>query len=183
MNVKDPLWGALTLEGCTNMVEIPLINLWANFLGGHKLTPKRLGAKNGLVLVELCQKLAHKGSPRWRPYAARLASRKLVCEVAMEAGIDLAGFKYHGKVAMARGLLDAWNQVYLERYGGTYGTAGAKEVIRRNVKTKLGKQRVGHSIPYSKEEKLPNLYELDCNAAIASGREPPDPPIFKKAKQ
>lgn len=111
-----------------------LINLWANFLMNHKLTPERV---DPMKLVALAELLAAKGSPKHRPHTAQLESRRLVCETAMEAGIDLSSWKYHGKVAMARGLLDMWNTVYQQRYGSTFGTAGAKEVTRRDVKTKL----------------------------------------------
>lgn len=109
------------------------INLWALFLANEKLTPRRTGQP--MVLVRLCELLAGHGGPRYRPHAARLASRRLVCETAMDAGIDLAGMKYKGKLAMSRGLLDVWNEVYGKRYGSIVGTAGEYEAIRRDTKS------------------------------------------------
>jgi len=61
--------------------------------------------------------------------------------MAMAHGIDLAAMKHNGKVAMARGMLDAWNKTYAIKYGSNMGTAGIKESIRRNVKTTLGNIR------------------------------------------
>lgn len=118
------------------------INQWANFLANHKLTPKRVKHPAAIaLLIQLCELLARKGSPKMRPYTARLQSRRLVCMTAMQAGIDLASMKHHGKMAMSRGLLDSWNQTYREAYLSTLGTAGAKEATRRDVKTKLAKER------------------------------------------
>jgi hypothetical protein len=91
------------------------IDLWANFLMNERLTPQRVD--DPMVLVRLCELLAQTGKPIIRPYAKRLLTRRLVCVTAMEHGIDLAGLKFRGKLAMSRGLLDAWNKAYVERYG------------------------------------------------------------------
>jgi hypothetical protein len=122
------------------MSDKSLMNLWASFLANHKLTAERTG--NLEVLLSLCKLLAAIEGPKVKPHTARLRSRRLVCLTAMEAGIDLTALKCHGKVAMARGLLDMWNACYQERYGGTYGTARAKEVSRRGVKTKLAERNM-----------------------------------------
>jgi hypothetical protein len=54
----------------------------------------------------------------------------------MEWGIDLPAM-----CKIGRGLLDAWLIVYKEIYGGVYGTAAFREAIRRNVVTRLCKER------------------------------------------
>ena len=108
-----------------------LIDKWGNFLSGHKLTPQRA---EPMVLVKLCELLAATGqAPKW-DYKERLQCRRLVCLTAMENGIDLGGMRHQGKLAMARGLLDVWNQVYQEKYGSNYGTTGQKEASRRDAK-------------------------------------------------
>ncbi len=117
------------------------MNLWANFLDIHYLSVGRVGNQHCQKLVLLCQELGKIERPKIRPYTARLMSRRLVCQVAMDLGIDLTAMKGKDKkMAMHRGLLDIWNQVYKEKYGDTFGTPGAKEVVRRNVKTKLGRK-------------------------------------------
>lgn len=112
-----------------------MIDKWANFLANEKLTPKRVD--NPMVLVELCEALAAKQGPKTRPYAAKQESRLLVCETAIDLGIDLTQFKIGHKLVMARSLLDAWNKVYEKRFGSTFGTVGEKEVTRRLIKTQL----------------------------------------------
>lgn len=111
------------------------IDLWANFLMNEKLSPQRV--PNPMVLVALAEKLATIRGPKVRPYKLRIESRRLVVQTAMDMGIDLAGIKHHGKIAMARSLLDIWNEEYAKRFGSTFGTAGAKETTRRDVKTRL----------------------------------------------
>jgi len=114
------------------------IDIWANFLANHKLTPQRV--PNQMILVQLCKKLSETGeTPKYKPYHARLKSRELVCKIAMTNGIDLAAIKHNCKVAMSRGLLDAWNKAYQEVYGSAYGTAGAKEADRRDIMTSVRK--------------------------------------------
>lgn len=113
------------------------IDKWANFLMNERLSPQRV--PNPMVLVRLCELLSATGPPKRKPYADRLKSRRLVCLVAMENGIDLAGLKHRRKMSMSRGLLDIWNTVYQERYGSSYGTSGGKEVSRRDVKTRLAR--------------------------------------------
>ena len=115
----------------------PLIDLWAQFLANEKLSPDRIEEHWAMELVRLCEALAAKRGPKVRPYHAKLESRRLVCETAMELGIDLPAIKAQGRVAMARSLLDAWNSAYAARHGSTLGTASAREAIRRNVVTRL----------------------------------------------
>jgi len=114
------------------------INLWASFLANHKLTAERTGRLD--VLLQLCELLAAKGGPKVRPHTKRQECRRLVCDTAMEAGIDLTALKHRGRLAMSRGLLDAWNAAYAARYGSVLGTAGAREVVRRGAKTRLREQ-------------------------------------------
>lgn len=108
---------------------------WENFLENEKLYADRLdGDIDRLVL--LCEKLASIRPPKIKPHKAKLESRRLVAETAIDMGFDLTQLKYKGRPAMGRGLLDVWNVVYKERFGTNYGTSGAKEVIRRNIKLK-----------------------------------------------
>jgi hypothetical protein len=132
----------------------PVINIWANFLSNEKLDPKAVSPADAVKLMDLCERLAEiqlpyrkLGDPP-RPaghgpsHAQVLAARRLVCNTAMDMGLDLMAIKgvtkhKAGKPIMGRGLLDVWNAVYLERFGSTVGTSGAHEVIRRKVVTKL----------------------------------------------
>ena len=91
--------------------------------------------------MTLCEKLAELRGPKIKMHKDKLQSRELVCEVAIANGIDLPAIKYYGKVMMGRGLLDAWNIVYKRVFGDTIGTAGEAEVRRRNLVTKLCKER------------------------------------------
>lgn len=109
------------------------IDAWARFLAAEKLTPK--STNDPETLIKLCELLsAHGLRPCRRPYEERQLSRAILCLTAMQNGIDLAKWRYD----IGRGLLDMWNVVYYHRYGSTFGTAGAKEIVRRKVKTKLG---------------------------------------------
>jgi hypothetical protein len=123
------------------MSNKPVIDLWANFLMNEKLVTQHMDTDDVLAIIKLCEVLATKRGPKIRPYNLRLESRKLVCETAMELGIDLTAIRYHGKVMMARGLLDAWNKAYAERYGSAVGTASKMEASRRDVKTRLAERR------------------------------------------
>jgi hypothetical protein len=116
-----------------------IIDLWANFLAHEKLTPNRVEDTWAMELVRLCEALAAKARPKFKPYRERLLTRQILCETAMELGIDLASIKnkHNQKIIMGRGLLDIWNQVYERRFGSSYGTAGEWEATRRNVKTNL----------------------------------------------
>ena len=110
------------------------IDLWANFLANEKLTPARCG-EHLMQIVALCERMSASRGPLVRPYRAKLASRDFVCQTAMFMGIDLSAIKYHGKIAMSRGMLDAWNKEYVRRFGSNFGTAATKEAQRRDVKT------------------------------------------------
>lgn len=117
-----------------------LIDKWANFLAQHKLTPQRTGRHEDLI--SLAETLAKSGaSPAWSPYPSRLAARQSVVQTAMDLGIDLASMKHRSGTAMDRGMLDAWNAEYLKRFGGLEGTPGAKELLRRQIVTKLANER------------------------------------------
>lgn len=109
-----------------------MIEKWINFLDNHRLTAKVMGQERQQVLARF---LAATGEgPKWRPYPLRLVSRRLVCSVAMDAGIDLGAIRNRGRMAMDSGLLKEWNAVYTEKYGSNYGTSGWKERGRRNAK-------------------------------------------------
>lgn len=115
------------------------VDLWASFFANEKLTVNRVPID---MLLRLADLLVTKGlSPKVRPYSQRLESRRQVCIVAMDNGIDLPAYKHNGKPAMSRGLLDAWNKAYVEKYGSNYGTSGVREATRRDVKTKLSQRR------------------------------------------
>jgi hypothetical protein len=85
--------------------------------------------------------------PSRRPYAARIASRRLIVVAAMDLGIDLMAITkvYDGKVAMGRGLIDVWHQVYAERFGSNHGTASWAELRRRRVVKKLSLERTNNA--------------------------------------
>jgi len=117
--------------------EAKLNENWANFLANEKLTDVRVPTDKLDSLIRLL--VLKKRGPKTKPHAAKLETRKYVCAIAMESGIDIAGWKHNGKLAMGRGLLDAWNSEYQRKFGTTFGTSGAKETVRRDVKTKLSK--------------------------------------------
>lgn len=121
-----------------------MLNLWANFLSREKLTPKSVGEEGTQVLLDLTIELGKRNvMPSRKPYKARIASRRLVVMAAMDLGIDLMAVTkvYDGKVAMGRGLIDVWHQVYAERFGSNYGTASWAELRRRRIVTKLSLER------------------------------------------
>lgn len=109
------------------------IDVWAAFLANERLTPCRV--QHPMVLVRLCEELAKGGMPRCKPYPERLKTRLTVAQTAIGLGIDLAALKFHGKLAMGRGLLDVWNAVYAKQFGSSFGTAGWKEDKRRFCKS------------------------------------------------
>ena len=111
---------------------------WARFLACERLSPDRA---DPMTLVRLAEELARRGTPRYSPYADRQRCRRLVAEAAIDLGIDLAGMRYRGRLAMARSLLDAWNAVYAARFGSFYGTAGWREAKRRDAKMARGRVR------------------------------------------
>lgn len=118
------------------------IDLWANFLANEKLVTDKLHVEDIMSLISLSETMAMKQNPWISSHFLKLASRRFVCETAMDLGIDLPGFKHKvtGKHLIGRGLLDMWLKVYQERFGDTYGTAASKEAIRRNVKTRLSRK-------------------------------------------
>jgi hypothetical protein len=121
-------------------------NKWASFLSFDKLDAGKLSnPKHVLQLVELCNKLAEIRAPSYASHAEKMKCRALVCTTAFDLGIDLMAMKrgkYGGgtKVAMGRGLLDVWNAEYAKRFGSIVGTAGAAEITRRTVVTRLSAQ-------------------------------------------
>lgn len=121
--------------------ETTPLERWINFLANEKLSA-RIGATWESHVFPVAEALANSGVvPRYTPYKQRLESRAILCRKAMDMGIDLAGIKHHGKIAMGRGLLDAWQKEYAERFGSNIGTAGWKETTRRNIKSrKPGKE-------------------------------------------
>ncbi len=122
------------------------INAWANFLKNEKLDAATLSDEWALRLVELCFELSKKRAPKIDTHVSKMECRRLVCTTAFDMSIDLlkAWKRTHGgrgtKPAIGRGLLDVWNEEYKKRFGGTVGTPGAAEIIRRTVVTKLSKQ-------------------------------------------
>jgi hypothetical protein len=116
---------------------------WARFLNHEKLNPKKMHPDDLMELVELCEELAKKGSPKYTPYVQRIVTRKLIVETALDLGIDLAGIKdaRTGRYLIGRGLLDVWLVAYKSRYGSTFGTQAEWEAKRRNVKIRLSKIR------------------------------------------
>ncbi len=128
------------------MSDKPLIDLWAAFLANDKLEPKRTDEAGTMTILRLCEELVKRSQPPFvfcpfRSHPDRLRHRKMVAETAMDLGIDLMAIRHKGKPAMGRGLIDAWNAAYAERFGSTYGTAGAKEVARRTAKTTIHQSR------------------------------------------
>jgi hypothetical protein len=112
---------------------------WANFLLNEKLEPKNLpDEQDTLDLIDLAEACGKERSPSIREHKLKLESREFLVAKAMDLGIDLPAMKNkRGRVAMGRGLLNAWNKVYAKKYGSTVGTASAFEARRRDVKTKL----------------------------------------------
>ncbi len=119
----------------------PIADLWANFLYWEKLDPKYVDEEDILKLMDLALKLSAIRGPKINPHKAKIESRRLVVNTAMDLGIDLPSIenKYNGRKIIGRGLLDIWNEQYAIRHGSTLGTAAAREAIRRNVVTKLSK--------------------------------------------
>lgn len=123
----------------------PAIDNWANFLANEKLTADRVGDKLE-KLIDLAEKLAKEhGQPKLRPHPVKIQARRLVVRAAMDMGFDLSAIRYKGKVAMGRGLLDAWNEEYKLRHGSNVGTLGEWETKRRNIVTKLSRSK--HEMP------------------------------------
>lgn len=113
---------------------------WFNLLENHGFNNKMVGLS---VLKPLVRELVREhGWPEgWATtHKKRSMWRVALCRTAMEYGVDLAEFKYRGRLVMTRGLLDVWNKVYQEKYGSAAGTAGQKEAVRRDVKTRLAKE-------------------------------------------
>ncbi len=123
-------------------MERSITDLWANFLFNEKLDPVRIREEKWiLLLIALCEKLASIQRPNLNTHKTKLDCRKLVCETAMEMGIDLPGIKSNkGKYLIGRGLLDMWNKVTAEKYGSAIGTQSEWEAKRRNVVTRLSKE-------------------------------------------
>ncbi len=122
-NTKDK-WGINDLEISHVCFQC---DKWARFLMNEKLDPNRL--------IDLCNELTKIRNPRIKPYKEKLESRRLVCEVAIDLGIDLGSIKNkYGKIAMTRGLLDMWNTILKERFGDNFGTNTWKEAKRRDLK-------------------------------------------------
>ena len=146
MIIGSPEWCEAVEQNKRTQIEVhsgtPVPDLWANFLANEKMTPKAVGPENIMVLVDFCNRLAEIRGPRIKEYKLKLESRRFVCQKAMEWGIDLPSM-----CKIGRGLLDAWLIVYKEVYGGVYGTAAFKEAVRRNVVTKLCKERDAKPIP------------------------------------
>lgn len=117
-----------------------ILDRWGNFLAWEKITVQREVPVE--QLLDFIKLLSTRGEPKSKPYKLRLATRRIICETAIDNGIDLTKWKFKGRLTMSRGLLDMWNKVYQERFQSTYGTPGAKEAIRRDVKTKLGKLNI-----------------------------------------
>lgn len=115
-------------------------DLWANFLYNERLDPDVLWPEDVMTLVKLCQEMGEIRGPKIGCYQDKLNSRRFVCEMAIAQGVDLPAIrKKKGKVAMGRGLLDMWNRVYAEIFGGIEGTVAAREAKRRDIKTRLCK--------------------------------------------
>lgn len=115
-----------------------VIDKWADFLANEKLTPQRV--PDPMVLVALCEELTKDGPPCILMHKDKLESRRKVVAKAMDMSLDLTAIRYYGKVAMGRGLLDAWNLEYQRRFGSIIGTAGEHEVKRRGVSTRLSER-------------------------------------------
>ncbi len=114
------------------------IDCWANFLMNEKLEPSTVGEENTPVLIYLAEKAGEIRRPNISMHKHKLESRAFLCKLAMDLGIDLPALKNNkGKMSMSRGLLDAWNKAYKEKFGSTVGTASEYEATRRDVKTDL----------------------------------------------
>jgi len=118
------------------------VDAWANFLASQRLEASLVREEHLMDLVRLAEHLGHDGYPRIASHDEVLRSRVLVCRAAMEVGLDLTAIKNRrGKTAIGRGLLDAWNRIYAERYGSNVGTAGSLEAKRRDVRTRVSRQQ------------------------------------------
>lgn len=112
--------------------------VWLNFLRHEKLDPERTDPKSAERLKELATRLGAGGGCKTflgYGYADRIKCRRIVCETAIDMGFDLMSVKHKGKPKplIGRGLLDVWNVVYKERFGGVIGTGGWFEDKRRKV--------------------------------------------------
>lgn len=105
---------------------------WANFLSNEKLPIEEVAS--------LVMEAAQIRPPRIMMHKDKLESRDFICRLAMSLGIDLTAIKRRGKMAMGRGLLDAWTAAYTREFGSCDGTAAAREQRRRDIKTKLRSQ-------------------------------------------
>jgi hypothetical protein len=114
------------------------IDLWAGFLKHEKLDPKQMSPDWVLKLIGLCEELAKKGKPKYRPYAARIQTRELIVNTAMDMAIDLVNIrnKFKGRYIIGRGLLDVWNRIYEKRFGSIHGTRGELVNIHRQIVSK-----------------------------------------------
>ena len=118
------------------------IDLWANFLFNEKIVAgPKVGEQWTFKIIKLCEELAKTGSPKIRPYKAKIETRKIVVEKAMDLGIDLPSIKnQNGRAIIGRGLLDVWNQCYNKRHGSIIGTQGQLVATHRDIVTKLSKE-------------------------------------------
>lgn len=117
-------------------------SLWTDFLSNEHLGPERIDSYDQILMItNLVHALAAQRSPKVRPHAAKLDTRRLIANTAMDLRIDLSAIKKRGKIAMGRGLLDVWNAEYAKRYGSNVGTASAREAKRRDIKTKLRRKQ------------------------------------------
>jgi len=116
-------------------------NLWLSFFQHEKIDVLKVDVEWVKPLMILVHKLSEFATPKYRPYAARLETRRILCTYAMDLGIDLPAIRHNGKVAMGRGLLDIWMDVYAKRFGSNHGTNAWAELKRRGVSTKLSKEK------------------------------------------
>ena len=119
------------------MTTTAVVEKWANFLAFERIAPDRMEYPEDLDT--LCRALASRGEPKHTPYSKRIASRELICNVAMDIGYDIASLRYRGKIMISRGLLDVWAKVYRARFGSAAGTLAARELTRRNIKQRLAR--------------------------------------------
>ena len=129
---------------------------WANKLAHDKLRMDVVGDGARAQLIELCAELAVR-HPKVTCRVHPLHSRRQVCEVAVDLGIDLTAIKSlsrfkRGKPLIGRGLLDVWAVVLKERFGSAVGTKAWFEQKRRDIKMKLAKDHVSLASLYKTEE-------------------------------
>lgn len=113
---------------------------WNNFFENEKLIIKKLEDSDRTKLSFLIMEAAQICKPNRQIYAKRLETRDFICKLAMSMGIDLLAIKIRNKVAMGRGLLDAWMKAYAEEYGSATYTSTEQEQKRRDIRTKLAKR-------------------------------------------